>query len=145
MKTLRIQRLRRDAVIPERATQGSVGYDLSACIDAPVTIAPQETARIGTGLAIALDQGFAAFLYARSGLGVKSGIVPANCVGVVDSDYRGEIVVGLRNCSAMPFTVKNGDRIAQMVIAECALPQLLVCDALDDTPRGSGGFGSTGR
>ena len=99
---------------------------------------------IGSGLAIALEPGYAAFIYARSGLGIKHGMIPANCVGVIDSDYRGEIIVGLKNMSDEPFTVNDGDRIAQMVIAKCELPELRLCDDLDETKRGDGGFGSTG-
>ncbi|MCL2402092.1 MAG: dUTP diphosphatase, partial [Oscillospiraceae bacterium] len=97
-----------------------------------------------TGIAIALEPSYAAFIYARSGLGVRHGITPANCVGVIDSDYRGEIMVGLRNASDKAFTVNNGDRIAQMVIAKCELPEPVLCNDLDETSRGSGGFGSTG-
>ena len=99
---------------------------------------------IGSGFAIALEQGYAAFLYARSGLGIKHGIVPANCVGVVDSDYRGEVIVGLKNTSSEAFVVEDGDRIAQMVIAACELPAPVLSEELDETPRGGGGFGSTG-
>lgn len=132
------------AKIPERQTSGSVGYDISACISEDVIIHPGETGMIGSGLAIALEPGYAAFIYARSGLGIRHGITPANCVGVIDSDYRGEIIVGLRNASQVPFTVKNGDRIAQMVVAKCALPDIELCENLDETTRGAGGFGSTG-
>ena len=99
---------------------------------------------LGSGFAIALEPGFAAFIYARSGLGIKHGMVPANCVGVIDSDYRGEIIVGLKNTSDEPFAVSDGDRIAQMVICKCQLPELILSESLDDTPRGAGGFGSTG-
>ena len=99
---------------------------------------------IGSGLAVAIQPGYAAFIYARSGLGIKHGIVPANCVGVIDSDYRGEVIVGLRNLGDAPYTVNNGDRIAQMVIAKCEAPEIVVCDDLDDTLRAGGGFGSTG-
>jgi len=132
------------ALLPARKTDGSVGYDICACLSEDVDIAPGDTHMIGTGLAIALPAGHAAFIYARSGLGIKHGIIPANCVGVIDPDYRGEIIVGLKNTSGQPFTVKNADRIAQMVICKCELPQFVLCDELDDTPRGDGGFGSTG-
>jgi len=106
---------------------------------------PGETQMIGSGLAIALEPGYAAFIYARSGLGIQHGIIPANCVGVIDSDYRGEVIVGLRNTSDTPFRVNDGDRIAQMVVTRCELPELVQCDDLDETQRGAGGFGSTGR
>ena len=144
MEKLAIMRLRPMAIIPERKTAGSVGFDVSACLEQDVTIMPGETHMVGSGLVIALEQGYAAFLYARSGLGIKQGIVPANCVGVVDSDYRGEVIVGLKNMSNVPFNVKHGDRIAQMVISKCELPEIVLCDYLDETKRGDGGFGSTG-
>ena len=144
MRHLNIKRLHEKAKMPERQTEGSVGFDISACIEEAIVILPGETRLIYTGIAIALEQGYAAFIYARSGLGVRHGITPANCVGVIDSDYRGEIVVGLRNSSDKPFTVNDGDRIAQMVITKCELPELVMCDDLDETSRDSGGFGSTG-
>ena len=144
MKRLVVKLLRPNAKLPARETAGSVGFDIAACLDGDVLIEPGETRMIGSGFAIALESGFAAFIYARSGLGIKSGIVPANCVGVVDSDYRGEIIVGLKNTSNEPFQVSDGDRIAQMVIAKCALPEPVQIEDLDETQRGSGGFGSTG-
>ena len=144
MKQVSVKILRPGAVLPERKTGGSVGFDIAACLAGDVVIAPGETRMVGSGLAIALQPGYAAFIYARSGLGIKHGIVPANCVGVIDSDYRGEIIVGLKNTSGDPFTVKNGDRIAQMVICKCETPELVLCEELEDTARGGGGFGSTG-
>lgn len=142
---LRIKRLSEAAILPQNATPQSAGYDLHACISQPVTLLPGATEKIPTGLAISLPNGdCAAFLYARSGLAVKSGVAPANCVGVVDADYRGEIIVGLHNHSALPFTVQPGDRIAQMVIAPVLHPALVECAELDETQRGAGGFGSTG-
>ena len=144
MKQLQIMRLKPTAISPERKTTGSVGYDISACLEGEITISPGETRMIGSGIVIALEQGYAAFLYARSGLGIKQGIIPANCVGVIDSDYRGEVIVGLKNTSEVPFKVNDGDRIAQMVIAKCEIPEIQVCESLDETTRGDGGFGSTG-
>jgi len=144
MKKLQIMRTNPAAKLPERKTTGSVGYDLSACLDDEITIKPGETHKVGTGLAIALTPGYAAFIYARSGLGINHGIAPANCVGVIDSDYRGEIIVGLKNSSNTPYTIKDGDRIAQMVIAKCELPEIELSKSLDETTRGDGGFGSTG-
>jgi len=132
------------AIIPARQTAGSVGYDIAACLDGEVTIAPDETKKIGSGVAIALEEGYAAFIYARSGLGINKNIVPANCVGVIDSDYRGEIIVGLRNFSKEPFKINHGDRIAQMVITKCETPEITLCGVLDETKRSTGGFGSTG-
>jgi len=144
MTKLSIMRVQPTALLPDRKTTGSVGYDISASLDKEVEIEPGQTRKIGSGLAIALEPGYAAFIYARSGLGINHGIIPANCVGVIDSDYRGEIIVGVKNTSDVPFTVKNGDRIAQMVIAKCELPELVICDNLEETVRGDGGFGSTG-
>ena len=144
MKNLFIKRLNPDAKLPLRQTGGSVGFDVAACLEDDVVIAPGETKMIGSGFAIALESEYAAFIYARSGLGIKHGIIPANCVGVIDSDYRGEIIVGLRNTSSLSFTVRHGDRIAQMVVSRCELPELIECENLDETDRGAGGFGSTG-
>ena len=145
MKHLQVKLLRKNAIPPARKTDGSVGFDVAACLDEKVVLQPRETRMIGSGFAIALEQGFCAYIYARSGLGIKSGIIPANCVGVIDSDYRGEIIVGLKNTSDEPFEISDGDRIAQMVISRCELPDVVLCDDLAETVRGGGGFGSTGR
>lgn len=119
--------------------------DLCACLDEPLTIAPGDLTMIPTGLAIALPgPECAAFLFARSGLGVKHGICLSNGVGVIDSDYRGEIRVGLCNIGKQPYTIQPGERIAQMVILPVQCPPLLETDVLDETLRGEGGFGSTG-
>ncbi|MBP3521836.1 MAG: dUTP diphosphatase [Oscillospiraceae bacterium] len=135
-----------DIPVPSYATAGSAGMDLRACIDAPVTILPGEQALVPTGLAIALPSAdYVALLYARSGLAIKHGLSPANCVGVIDSDYRGEIVVALRNYAKEPYTVEPGERIAQMVITPVVQAAIALVDELDDTDRGAGGFGSTGR
>ncbi len=143
---LLIKRLREDAKLPKRATKGSAGYDLCACLDAPEEIAPGQTKLIPTGIALALpDHSAAAFLYARSGLASKAGLAPANCVGVVDSDYRGEVKVPLHNHSEKAYTVSPGERIAQMVIAPVFTPELVEVNELEDTARADGGFGSTGR
>ncbi|MEM1485074.1 dUTP diphosphatase [Oscillospiraceae bacterium PP1C4] len=142
---LKIKRLRKSAQLPQNATAGSAGYDLCADIDLPAVILPGETAKIPTGLAMQIEAGFAGFVFARSGLGIKHGIVPANCVGVIDSDYRGEVLVGLHNHGQASFTVQPGDRIAQLVLLPVHTPEIELCDELDDTARGEGGFGSTGR
>lgn len=142
---LKIKKLKPNAKIPMRATDGSAGMDLYACIDEPVTLAPGELAVVPTGFAIELpDNGCAAFLYARSGLGVKHGICLSNGVGVIDSDYRGEICAGLCNVSNEPYTINPDERICQMVIAPVLLPQITEVSELGDTERGEGGFGSTG-
>ena len=144
MEKLSVMLLKPAAKLPERQTAGSAGYDISACLDQEVVVNQGETQKIGSGFAIALEPGYAAFIYARSGLGINHGIVPANCVGVIDSDYRGEIIVGLKNTSDVTYTVKNGDRIAQMVITKCELPEIVICENLDETTKGVGGLGSTG-
>jgi dUTP pyrophosphatase len=133
-------------VVPEpvRATAGAAGIDLRACIDEPVVIQPGKTVRIPSGIALSLPEDYAAFVFARSGLGVKHGITLANRVGVIDSDYRGEILIGLINLSDLPYTVQQGDRVAQLVIMPVVLATLIEGD-IGDTARGSGGFGSTGR
>lgn len=146
MSVLKIKKLRKNAKIPYRATPGSAGMDLYACLDEAVTIEPGERAMIPTGIAIALESAdYVALIYARSGLAIKHGIAPANCVGVVDSDYRGEVCVGLINQTDAPYIVAPGERIAQMVIAPVELPVIEVVDDLDETDRGAGGFGSTGK
>ena len=145
MSILKIKKLRENAHVPFRATAGSAGMDLYACIDEAITIAPHEIKLIPTGIAIALESAeYVAYLYARSGLAIKHGIAPANCVGVIDSDYRGEVCVGLINQTTEPFVIEPNERIAQMVISPVILPEIEVVDELDDTDRGAGGFGSTG-
>lgn len=142
---IKIKKLNPNAKIPKRATAGSAGMDLYACIDEPVTIAPGQLAVVPTGIAIALpDNSCAAFLYARSGLGVKHGICLSNGVGVIDSDYRGEICAGICNVSDKPYTIEPDERVCQMVIAPVLTPDVVEVTELDDTQRGKGGFGSTG-
>lgn len=135
-----------DIPFPSRGTPGSAGLDLMACLDEPVSIAPRQLVRIPTGIAIALPgPEHVAMVFARSGLGIKHGISLSNGVGVIDSDYRGEIQVGLTNLSDTPYTVQPGDRIAQLVVMPVAVPELEIVTGLEDTQRGTGGFGSTGR
>lgn len=142
---IKIKKLKQNAKIPMRATNGSAGMDLYACIDKEITIAPGELVVVPTGIAIELpDNSCAAFLYARSGLGVKHGICLANGVGVIDSDYRGEICAGLCNVSNKAYTISPDERICQMVIAPVILPTVTEVSELGDTERGAGGFGSTG-
>lgn len=142
---INVKKLKENAIIPKRATAGSAGADLYACIDNPITIAPGELVMIPTGIAIELqDSSCAAFLFARSGLGVKHGITLSNGVGVVDSDYRGEVCVGLCNVSNKDYTIEVGDRIAQMVIMPVMAANFIETAELSDTTRGTGGFGSTG-
>lgn len=143
---LKIKKLKDNARIPKRATDGAAGMDLYACIPEAITLAPGQLAVIPTGIAIELpDNTCAAFLYARSGLGVKHGICLANGVGVIDSDYRGEICAGLCNVSDKPYTIEPDERVAQMVIAPVLTPEIVEVAQLGDTERGAGGFGSTGK
>lgn len=133
------------AILPVRATPDSAGADLCACLDAPVTIAPGETAMIPLGLTCQPTRRDVALLvYPRSGLASKHGITLANAVGVVDSDYRGEWHVPLHNIGAEPFTVEHGMRVAQLVVTPVLFPELLETDTVDETERGAGGFGSSG-
>lgn len=142
--TLSIQKLFSDAPLPMRATAESAGLDLSAYLAEPVTLLPGETQLIPTGIAIALPAGTVGLLFGRSGLGIRHGISPANAVGVIDADYRGEVKIGLRNHSDTPFTIEPFDRVAQLVVLPVETPALAVVDALPETLRGTGGFGSTG-
>ena len=136
----------REIPAPYYASPGAAAMDLHACTDEAVTIPAGGRAVIPTGIAIALpDPGYVALIFARSGLGIKHGIALSNGVGVIDSDYRGEIRVGLTNLSDTPYTVQPGDRIAQLAVVPVVQAQLEFCDALDETGRGAGGFGSTGK
>lgn len=145
METLKIKKVRENAKIPTRATTGSAGMDLYACIDEPITLKKGDKAIIPTGIAIGLDDPhFAAFVYARSGLAIKHGIGLLNSVGVIDSDYRGEICVGIIKQTDPEYTIEPFERIAQMVIEPVELPEIIEVNDLDDTDRGAGGFGSTG-
>lgn len=142
---IQIRRLRETAVLPTRGSSMAAGYDLYACIDAPVTVPAGETRKIGTGIAAAIPEGYFGACFARSGLAAKCGLRPANCVGVVDSDYRGEFFVALHNDSAEAQTVQNGDRIAQLVILPFLTVDFEETEELPETARGAGGFGSTGK
>ena len=141
---VKIKKLNENAVIPTYGSPYAAGADLYACVDTDTVILPGETKLIKTGLAIELPIGYAAFIYARSGLASKRGLAPANKVGVVDCDYRGEIMVALHNHSLTEQSVSPGERIAQMVIAPYITAEFQVVDTLSDTVRGEGGFGSTG-
>lgn len=145
MSSIRVKLLRENAQLPTYGTEFSAGADLYACLDQAVTIAPGETKAIPTGLAMEVPVGCAGLVYARSSMGVKRGLAPANKVGVIDSDYRGEIMVMLHNHGAAPQTVEHGERVAQMLITPVLTPAYEICDELSDTLRGAGGFGSTGK
>ncbi len=142
---LYVKKLRDAAMLPERATPCSAGADLHACLEKPVVILPGETVMIPTGLAVQPTETAAALLiFPRSGLASGYGITLANAVGVVDSDYRGEIKIPLHNLSRESFTVEHGMRIAQLVVVPVLFPEIEAADELEQTQRGSGGFGSSG-
>ena len=141
---LKIKKLCSEAVLPKRATPESAGLDLCACLEHDLTIEPFQLVRVPTGLAIALDTGTVGLVYARSGLASKFGVTLSNCVGVIDSDYRGELQVAMTNHSKNPYTIHPGDRIAQLVVSPVFLPEVAEVSELDETERGAGGFGSTG-
>ena len=142
---MKIKKLNENAIIPTRGSEHAAGYDLYACIDEPVAIAPYQTVKIGTGLSFQLPDNIAALIFARSGLATKHGLRPANCVGLCDPDYRGEYIVALHNDSDIPYKINPGDRIAQVVFVEYNAPKFDVVNELDDSNRGEGGFGSTGK
>ena len=139
-----IKKLNENAQIPTYGSPCSAGADLYACIDGEMVIAPGKTALVKTGLSMELEDGFVALIYARSGLATKRGLAPANKVGVIDSDYRGEIMVALHNHSDAEQKIENGERIAQMVITPYIKADFFEVEELSDTERGVGGFGSTG-
>lgn len=142
---INIKRFRDDAIVPTRGTDKAAGYDLYACgLNEPAVIHPSGTAKIGTGWAMEIPDGYCGLLCARSGLATEHGLRPANCVGIIDSDYRGEIAVVVHNDSNFVRTIENGERIAQIVIVPCLDADYVVTDDLSDTARGEGGFGSTG-
>ena len=146
LKSLNFIKLSEGAIIPKRATIGSAGMDLYACMEKDVLLKPGERALIHTGIAIGLPNSeFVALIFARSGLAVKHGITLSNSVGVIDSDYRGEICVGLCNLGTEEYIIKSGERIAQLVVMRVETPNPVEVDSLDETARGEGGFGSTGK
>lgn len=145
MEPIKIKKLRANAVIPTYGSAEAAGADLYACLESPVIIEPGNTAFVPTGLAMELPAGYVGLIYARSGLACKKGLAPANKVGVIDSDYRGEFVVALHNHGTEPQTVASGERIAQLVITPVFTPGFIEAGELSDTQRAAGGFGSTGK
>ena len=139
------KRLREGAQAPQRQTEGSAGFDLQACIEAPVTLAPGGSYAFPTGIAAEIPAGCVGLVFTRSSMGVKHGITLPNSVGVIESDYRGELVVPLQNYGKEPYAVQPGERVAQLIIVPVALPRLEEARELSSTQRGTGGFGSTGR
>ena len=142
---IKVKKLKPDATVPTMGSKFAAGADLYSAEDADVVIEPSETKFIGTGLAMEIPEGYVGLVYARSGLACKRGLAPANKVGVVDSDYRGEIKVALHNHGKEAQTVEKGERIAQMVIAPYLSVNYEEADVLSETERGEGGFCSTGR
>ena len=142
---VKVTKLRPNAVLPVYGSAGAAGADLVACLEQDVVVAPGRTVFIPTGLSVEIPVGCAGLIYARSGMACKRDLAPANKVGVIDSDYRGEIMVALHNHGSREQTVSCGERIAQMVITPVLTPAYVEADALTDTVRGAGGFGSTGK
>lgn len=145
MNVMRIQKLRDNARMPVYGSAEAAGADLHACLEADVVIRPGETAFIPTGIAMEVPKNCAGLIYARSGMGIKRGLAPANKVGVVDSDYRGEVMVALHNHGSVDQVISHGERIAQLLITPVLAPTFAWAKSLDDTERGQGGFGSTGK
>lgn len=142
--TVKVKKLRPSAIEPHLGIGVAAGYDLSACIEEPITVWPGTTQMVGTGLSVEIPIGYFGAIFARSGLASKKGLRPANCVGVCDADYRGEYIVALHNDSKIPQTINPGDRIAQLVIMPTMAVDMVLSDKLSETERGEGGFGSTG-
>lgn len=142
---IKIKKLKENAVIPQRGSKYAAGYDLYACIDKSVEIKPHTTEKIGTGLAVSVPDGYFGAIFARSGLAAKEGLRPANCVGVADSDYRGEYIVAIHNDTDSVKIIEPMERIAQLVIMPYLSAEFTEADELDETERGDGGFGSTGK
>ena len=145
MEKIAVKRLREGAILPSFGSEGAAGADLYACLEHDVTILPGETVFVPTGLAMELPRGYAGLVYARSGMACKRGLAPANKVGVIDSDYRGEFIVALHNHGAEKQIISNAERIAQLVITPVLIPEYVEAEDLSETSRGSGGFGSTGK
>lgn len=145
MQTVNVKKIKSGAILPSYGSEFAAGADLYACLDADLTIPPHETAMIGTGLAMEIPAGYGGFVYARSGIASKRGLAPANKVGVVDADYRGELIVALHNHSDAPQTIGKNERIAQLVIAPFLKADFTESKTLSETVRGDGGFGSTGK
>ena len=142
---VKIKKLRPQAFLPAYGSPEAAGADLYACLDSDLTIGPGETAFVPTGIAMELPRGYAGLVYARSGLACKRDLAPANKVGVIDSDYRGECMVALHNHGKLPQTIAHGERIAQLVVTPVLMPAFEEADSLSDSKRGTGGFGSTGK
>ena len=145
MEPIRVKKLKENAILPAYGSAEAAGADLYACLEAEVTIEPGKTVFVPTGLAMEVPKGYAGLIYARSSLGTKRGLAPANKVGVIDSDYRGEVMVALHNHGMEAQTIAHGERIAQLLVTPVLAPSFELWDDLTDTDRGAGGFGSTGK
>lgn len=146
MNKLNIMRLTKTAILPLRATDGSAGFDLFADIPDAVTILPRHTIKIGTGICLEItDNNIVGLVYSRSGLSTKFGITLANCVGVIDSDYRGEVIIALHNSSEFAYEIQPAERVAQLVLTPIITPKIVEVTSVENTDRGSNGFGSTGK
>ena len=144
MNAIRVKKLNPKAILPTYGSEQAAGADLYACLNEDVTVGPGESVFVPTGLAMEIPAGCAGLIYARSGLACKRGLAPANKVGVIDSDYRGEFIVVLHNHGSQPQTVSHGERIAQLVITPVLTPSYILTDELSDTQRAGVGFGSSG-
>ena len=145
MEPIKVKKLKPNAILPTYGSADAAGADLYACLGEEIIISPGMTAFVPTGLSMELPKGTAGLIYARSGMACKRGLAPANKVGVIDSDYRGEFIVALHNHSDKPQNIQPGERIAQLVITPVFTPGFTEVEELTDTDRGSGGFGSTGK
>ena len=143
---IKIKKLNPNAKTPTRGSEQAAGYDIYACLETEnLTIPAHCTVKVPTGISMAIPEGYFGGIFARSGLASKKGLRPSNCVGVIDSDYRGEFIVMLHNDTNEPKTIENGDRVGQLVILPCMMIDFEETDCLDETVRGSGGFGSSGK
>ena len=142
---IHLKKLKENALLPTRGSAFAAGYDLHACLEEDIIVHPGKTVKIGTGLAVAVPEGFFGAVFARSGLAAKEGLRPANCVGICDSDYRGNYIVAMHNDSDIERRVTAHEKIAQMIVMPCLSLEFEETDELTDTERGAGGFGSTGK
>lgn len=142
---IKITKLNKNAIIPTRGSKEAAGMDLYACTSSPIIIAPHDTVKISIGIAMEIPDGYFGGVFARSGLATKQGLRPSNCCGVIDSDYRGDVIVALHNDTNMPQTIQPMERIAQLIIMPYLPVEFEEVDTLSDTDRGTGGFGSTGK
>lgn len=145
MTTIRVKKLREQAILPTYGSAEAAGADLYACLEDAIVIEPGDSVFVPTGLAMEIPKGYVGLICARSGLACKRGLAPANKVGVIDSDYRGEFMIVLHNHGKEPQTIASGERIAQLLVMPVLMPDFLETDELNDTTRAAGGFGSTGK